>query len=383
MKYFQCILVCLFIGMQGELRAQELDQDVVSLKGTCEKLIENPRDKESLQYLLAYAKNTNGIDRLRSRCMAGYALSALFVGNTNLYVRARTSHARTYPSDKHLLKVDPKSCYVPCKVCDGNGFVKIVCPVCQGKKEVPCPVCKGKGVRMSKKTLKGTKTVGKFTCATCDGSGKIKCNRCNGSGKIAIKCKACKGKPYTFKTPLKVQDDFALILRGIVKWIDNEEMFFSAYQETKQISDLEERIASYKKLISSYRYRDEIKELEQQLASDIEKQQKQKKIENELKLKEKREVQGLFNLKESKTPAAAATTIREYLESHPESDSKIELQTIVDALDAKVQRKQHNRRMLYVLAGVLVLLFGLSCMNFSRRKSEVVKRRPRFPNEKG
>lgn len=97
-------------GAVQENPVEGLDPELSSLNKTCQVLIENPRDKEALQELLAYAKNTNGIDRLRSRAMAAYALSGLINGNTNLYVRARQSHARTYPDDKHLLRVNLSDC---------------------------------------------------------------------------------------------------------------------------------------------------------------------------------------------------------------------------------------------------------------------------------
>ncbi len=375
-------IICCSVFSVRSLRAEALDQSVLVLRSSCERLMDDPGDKDAIKTLFAYARNTNGVDRLRSRCMAGVALSALFTGNTNLYIRARNSHARNYPEDMHLLRINLKNCLISCKECKGKGYITKKCPVCQGKGIAVCPVCKGKGVRMKKLTLKGSKSVGKFPCGVCNETGKVACKRCGGSGEIKVKCKACKGKPFTFKISSQVHEDFGLIVRGIVKWVNNEEVFHKKYQVVKQLDDIGKRIAEYRKLIRTYSYRDEVVELENLLAADVKMLKEQNRIAREKESIAKQEVRSLLKLKDSETPFVAAAAIREYLVLHPDCKSKVELQTLVVQLEAKDKKKRRQRYMIYVLCGTFIFLFGLSCIHITHYKYDIFSIRSKLPGEK-
>ena len=378
---FVCIAVfCLF--STSNLYGSALDQDTLVLRSSCETLMDAPSDKAALKSLLAYAKNTNGIDRLRSRCMAGVALSSLFIGNTNFYVRARNSHARTYPEDMHLLRVDLNSCLVACKECKGLGYSIDKCPACLGKGIEKCSICKGSGTRMKKQALRGTRSLGKFKCEACSGTGNVKCRRCGGTGEIKLKCKTCKGKPYTFKTSPQVHEDFGLIVRGIVKWINNEEVFLQKYQAARKLEDINKRIAAFKKLTRTYSYRDEAVEIENLLAADIKILQEQTRVAREKESVAKQEVRSLMTLKESDTPFEAAAAIREYLASHPDCKSKVELQTLAVQLEAKGTKARRKRRIIYSLCGAFIFLFGLSCINITHYKYDIFSSRAKLPGEK-
>lgn len=365
-----CIAGCVAFSSQ-ELCAQELDPEVIQLREACQSLADNPNDKDSLKSLVDYAKNTNGIDRLRSRCMVAVALSSLFTGDTNLYFRARSSHARAYPEDKHLLRIDLKQCLVYCEECGGSGHTVSVCPACEGNKKVICPLCKGRRV------------VKKGKCKRCNGAGRIVCRRCDGSGEIKVKCAACKGKPVTFKASRQVNEDFGLTLRGMVKWINKEEVFHRKFLAAKQIKDDQERIAAYQQLIESYSYRPEIKDARALLSVDTQKiKERRKALERTRREAEDQEIKVLLGLRDSETPAAAAAVVNEYLDEHPDSGRVLELRALARELEDKAEKQIRRRRMFYIVGGVLVVLFGLSCINITHNRYNVFNSRARNTKEK-
>ncbi|MDA3924151.1 MAG: hypothetical protein PF904_05580 [Kiritimatiellae bacterium] len=375
-------ILCCSVFSARNLYAQALDASSVELRNSCERLIDDSRDGDSLKALMTYAQNTNGIDHLRSLSTVGGGLAALFSGNTNLYIRARNWHARHYPEDMHLLSVNLEKCQDTCRNCRGKGFVIIKCPDCQGKGMKTCRSCKGKGVRMVPIPMKGTKSIKNFPCNRCKGTGEIKCRRCGGGGRINVECKVCKGKPSTFKTPDQVYNDFDLIVREIVEWINNEEVFQEKFNTVKQLDDIERRIAEYKKLIRTYSDRDEVVELENLLAADVKIKKEQDDIENEQDDIENDEVRSLLKLKDSETPVVAATTIREYLASNPDCKSKVKLQTLAVQLVAKGKKKRRQRQMIYFLCGIFIFLFGLSCINITHYKYDIFNSRSKLPGEK-
>ncbi len=342
-----------------------VDAGLIALRQSCDTLAANPRDQEALAALLAYARNTNGIDRLRSRSMAAYALTGLMQADTNLYVTARDAHARAYPADKHLLRITPQECYVACAHCAGEGFVMGPCPVCKGDNR--CPECKGKGVVPEHQTLKGSRNPARgVKCAACSGSGRVLCRRCGGKNLVPLRCPECKGNPLAFKTPPRVVEDFSLLVQGVSKWIANEEMFFSQLDAAKNMADPAKRIAALKSLIAAYGYRAEKAEMERLLTADEaalkERIERQKQEESS----RERALTALRTLKESADPAAAAATIRKYLAENPESENRIELQGMIHALEVRGGRKTQKRTYLYGIGAILALLFGLSCFRFRR-----------------
>lgn len=336
--------------------------DLPALRKTCEQLAEQPRDEAALAALLAYAKNTNNVDRLRSRAMAGYALSSLFTGNTNLYTSARNSHARAYPDDTHLLRIDLKTCYVSCKECQGRGSIASICPACEGNDK--CKACNGTGERLQRKNLKGSRDTG-IKCSVCGGTGQLVCQRCRGTGQLVSTCPTCKGMPEKFVTPTKVHDDFTLIMKGITKWINNEEVFSQSFQAAKAKASGTERVTALKELLANYSYREEKGEIEKLLAAELDVIQGQTKDMRELREREQREIALLRGLKGSPNVAASITTMNEYLEEHPDSEYRLELQSIVNHMRAELQRQNIKRRNLYVVGGIILLLFAASCIHIN------------------
>ncbi len=365
LSFFLCWISSVFLMLTlGAQPAEQLsvDPELRNLRQSCERLAATPGDEEALTALLEYAKNTNGIDRLRSRAMAGYALSSLFKGDTNLYVRARQSHARAYPDDQHLLRIDLKTCYVNCTECQGMGYITAVCPVCAGGNQ--CKACNGKGVRLQRKNLKGSHDAG-IKCDVCGGSGRLPCNRCNGSGQIARRCQKCQGNPESFVTPAKVYDDFSLIVKGITKWISNEDVYYQHYQAAKSQVNIDARVAAFQELLATYSYREDKGEVEQLLAADLEVLKEQTKGEKELQEQERRAITLLRSLKDSPHPAAAIATLNEYLESHPESEHRLELQNLVNNMSAELHRQNIKRRNLYIFGGIILLIFAVSCVHIN------------------
>ncbi len=337
----------------------ELVPELVTLREKCDVLAENPRDKVALSNLLAYARNTNGIERLRSRAMAAYALTALMNGNTNLYVRSRASHAAKYPAERHLLRVEPAECFLACEECRGEGFIMGVCPLCKG--ESKCPRCNGKGVLPMPKKLKGSRRANQgVKCPVCGGSGRVVCKRCGGKGVAPIRCPKCKGKPYSFKTPQRVIDDFALLVTGISKWISNEEVFFNRLRDAQSERDPVQRAEALKALLAAYGYRPEmrkIRELLEASRADLTKVKTEKR-ENELQIK--RDMIELRDLTETRHPAAAIREIRDYLEANPETQYRPELEMLIDDLAERIASQRSRRRLLVTAIAALLLLLIVS-----------------------
>lgn len=344
---------------EGEAAAAS---DLSALRETCELLAEQPRDEKALAALLAYAKNTNGIDRLRSRAMAGYALSSLFKGDTNLYERARLSHARTYPNDSHLLRIDLKTCYVRCEECQGQGTITSICPVCEG--HTKCKACNGTGERLQRRNLKGSNDAG-VKCSVCGGTGRLPCERCQGTGQIVSPCAKCKGKPESFVTPPKVIDDFTLIVKGITKWINNEDVFLQHLQAAKNRAAGVEKVAALKELLANYSYREEKGEVEALLATEQAALQEQTKAARESLEREQREIVLLRGLKGSPNLAASIATLNEYLEKHPDSEHRLELQSMVNYMSEELQRQNIKRRNIYIFGGIIVLILAASCIHIN------------------
>ena len=358
-----CLLGCAeAIGQTNQV--SELSGELLTLREKCDILADDPRNESALEVLLEYAKNTNAVDRLRSRAMAAYALTGLMNGNTNLYVMARASHARLFPDEKHLLKIDANECFVACQNCKGDGFVMGACPVCQGDDK--CRKCNGRGVLMVPKTLKGTRKVSKGPqCPACGGSGRIVCRRCGGKNITKLRCSVCKGNPYTFKTPQKVIDDFALLVKGISKWISNEEIFVQQFNAAQSENDVSKRIQMMSSLLSAYSYRPEKTSMMEMIAADRAELAKRRAEKRDTEIQINREITALRALKkESRSPAAALKTISDYIEANPESEYRVELEAMRDDFAAQIVRKRDRRRLYWIGGGVLALLLGLSSLRF-------------------
>ncbi len=270
----------------GATLTQGLDADVIELKKACELLSETPQDKTAIKTLQDYAENTNGIDRLRSRCMVGYGLSTLFTGDTNGYLKVRESHAQSYPDDTHLFRVDLESFYAHSKTSDVNSV--------------------------------------------------------------------------EFKPPLKVIDEFTLVAKGMVKWISNEEVFYDRYAAAKDETNVVQRVAALRALLSNYSYRDDKDEIEKILAIDQASVKALSTIGKEQAAREKHELMVLLNLKGSGNPVAAMEQINDYLKEHPDSENRVELQSIMDGLTEELEAGEKRHRVFYMLGALLLVIFGLS-----------------------
>ena len=371
-KYLMPFLFAFLVVPVLNLRAditKNRESELLDLKKACVVLEKEPRDEEGLKELLVYAKSTNGIDRLRSRAMAAYALSALFSGNTNLYISVRQSHARAYPNDKHLLRADLDSCYVICQECDGQGFIKMKCPFCE--KAGKCKACKGTGKRLSKRN--GSKRV-VIKCPLCGGSGKTPCEKCKGTGFITRRCPKCRGNPVSFSATTKIYDDFALIVKGITKWINNEDIFYQLFEQAKNEKNMEKRVAALESLLATYSYREESTEVEKLLAVDRTVISKQEEKQKEQLAKQTRDLTMLRGLKNSDNQAAAIKTLNQYLEANPEAEHRLELQAMVNHMAEELKRKTIKRRSLYIFGGLFLLICAMSCIRINHYNYNVFSR---------
>jgi len=92
----------------------------------------------------------------------------------------------------------------------------------------------------------------------------------------------------------------------------------------------------------------------------------QARARNEIESKRTRELTTLKNLAAS--PKVACITIREYLENNPTSPDRLELQGLLKKCEEEVKISEKRERLIYIVAGVLVALFGVSCINIHSYK---------------
>jgi tetratricopeptide (TPR) repeat protein len=109
------------------------------------------------------------------------------------FIKISTPKAELYPQAKELQKTIDSSidaASVACTHCNGEGYLHIKCPVCEGKGETKCDVCKGKG-----KVLIGAAAGMRYgLCTSCMGDGIKTCSKCGGKKEITEVCPVCKGK---------------------------------------------------------------------------------------------------------------------------------------------------------------------------------------------
>jgi len=348
---------------------EHLSPELTALKSACQVLANKPQNEESLDVLFQYAKDTNSVDRLRSRAMAAFALATLFKGDTNLFFRAQESHALKYPDDKNLLRVDLRSCYSVCEACQGKGRDFTDCSRCKGKGV--CPTCRGKGFALARKNLHGTSETG-LRCSVCKGSGK--CPSCDGAGKEIRRCPECKGRPAPFEVSQEIYQDFVTIIKGMSKWIDNEEVFYQRYQQAKDEQDLKKRKFLLSALIDDYTYRPEITDVKLLLATILEELREQSQVESANAEKARQELAVLKNLQKTENLSGAIITLNDYLTANPDTENRLELESILNQLVDKLKSQKRRRTLYYSLGGIFLLLFGLSCIQINQYKYTIFTR---------
>jgi hypothetical protein len=337
------------------------------LKAVCSTLLTKPLDPESIPELINYACNTSGLQQVRSRAMAVYALVALANADSNLFVSAKNSHAAKFPSDKNLIRVRLSDSFLSCAECAGLGFrdTPIACSLCTGGGKCMDTDCdRGRWIITQPGYGGPKRTPSVLPCPKCKGSGV--CPKCHGQTSARTTCAACKGSGALFKRTPALFENYEELLRDMLAYLQTEEDFERAFHVATLIGDYDQRIAAFQKLIATFSRHPRIDDAVVLMNAAKEAVAKQASVRDEIEANRARELTTLKNLAAS--PKVACITIREYLEKNPTSPDRLELQGLLKKCEEEVKISEKREKLIYIVAGVLVALFGVSCINIHSYK---------------
>jgi len=389
----------------------------------CSTLSVTPADTTALQVLLDYSRSTSSIPQLKSRAMAAFTLAALVQGDTNLFVRAQNSHASNFPNDRDLVSIRLESCFVPCKTCRGYGRVDQTCMACTGTRK--CSICGGDG-RVLDKNMQGHRD-NSMACTQCRGTGicpvcaaipfctacggdgrlldkklhggpdnSIPCKQCGGTGvnpaarkgtdRFQKLCPACKGQRYFCTPPVTVLNDYRTILSEIRQILQDEAAIAMQIRQAKSEPVLEVRIRLLSQLLEKLHKRPEAGDLERLLLRDQQALDELKREQTAKTSQREQLLTTLRGLKTSDNPKAAVITLRDYLAVNQDSPDRIEVQAILNECLGKLEKQRKREKQLCWFGGILIVLFGLSCVHINYFKYTLLPsytsaaKRTRTPN---
>jgi hypothetical protein len=367
------LLVLLFFAIRL-FGAQAADQTPpallpqTQLKEACFRLVEKPLDPASLHVLLDYTRSTSGIPTLKSRAMAAYALSSLMNGETNLFERAQRSHAASFPADRALINVRLEACYRPCDTCGGAGYLEhdITCSQCKGAGK--CEKCKGTGRWQTESAVdtrisRVRKHASVMDCYKCAGSGT--CPDCNGLKVYRTKCELCLGAGCFFQRPRALSENLQTLLSVMITSIQSEESLLERIRQAKAETLIDLRIRSFEKLLRECGNRPELAEIERLLLADQVTVKRERENTAARAQQIEQDISVMRALRDSDNASAAIGTLKEYLSNNPGSPHQLEIQSIINECEVKLTKKREMTMYLRIGGGLLILLFGLSCIHIN------------------
>lgn len=282
-----------------------------NLYAACKTLSATPLDPAGLQALLDYSRSTSSIPNLKSQAMAAYTLAALAKGDTKLFLLAQKSHAASFPNDRSLVPVRLESCFVPCPACKGGSQSDKVCAVCRGQRSL-------------------------------------------------------------FRLPAKVVTDYRTLLDKIQQSIQDETAIRMQIRRAKSEPVLEVRLRLLAQVLEKIRNRPEAGEIEHLLLTDQQTFKNQQAEKAAKAAQREQELTTLRGLKTSDNPKAAVITLRDYLAANPDSPDRIEVQTLLNECLGKLEKQRKREKQIYWFGGILIVLFGLSCIHINYFKYTVL-----------
>lgn len=363
-------VTCLY-GVQETTHSPTNANPQARLGDACKTLLAEPLSQDGLQVLLDYSRSTSGIPQLKSRSMAVYALSALAKGDTNLFDRAQRSHAANFSADRGLVKVGLAACYRPCATCGGAGYIdrEVTCSTCKGAGK--CVSCNGTGKWQTESAIdtrvsRQRKQSSVMACAKCDGT--CRCPDCNGSTVSRHPCDTCKGVGSFFERPRALSENYQSLLSDMVAMIQGEESVAERIRQAMAETDINSRIRAFEKLLSEFHQRPEMHDIERLLLADknVLKEDEKKRCEKARQIGN--ELSALRALSFSENTKASIITLREYLALNPDSPHKLEIQGLLNTCIMRLENKRARTRWIYIIGGLLSVLFGLSCIHINYYK---------------
>ena len=343
--------ICLSASAQNVTEAR--------LQQACVSLQRSPLATADLQTLIDVSHNVTNSPSLRGRAMAAYSLALLMQGNTNAFERAKQTLTSTFPEAAALITARRDDAFAICDACRGSGTQMMPCPACVGSGK--CKACAGTGKKNS------------VACPACNGKGT--CAMCSGKSKIEAVCPTCKGARQVFKPNERIRTNFNTLLTNIVVLCQENVRFNEQLSRASRETDTAKRVDLLKSLFQEFPNRTDLglaKNLMEQ-AVNTQNTQAELHLKKQQLEKSNLEVEALLKLRDADSLDdlnSAIATLSAYLNNHPGTPSKMELQTLLEELVAARNRKVLTRRMIFGLIslfGVLVLFTSLKPLFFKKK----------------
>ncbi len=340
------LLPLLLIAARAEIR--EVEAPEARLIQACETLLKMPLSAPDLQMLANVSRDASANPEIRKRSMSAYALSLLLQGNTNSFMRAVKIQHSTFPDGQQpLIRVTENDYIAACGDCEGKGIKPATCPYCLGSGK--CRTCKGTGQVQSSAGAS-------VKCTACVTPGV--CRMCAGRKILDKPCPACNGTGRVFKLGARVRENYNELLSDIIYKCRKNAEFAAMFNAAANERDPNLRISMLHSLTNRFQHRDEVAEALGLLDTAMASQAHQAAIRQERETRERheREIIALRKFETAENIPNAISTLKTYLQDNPDTHAKLEIQLLIENLEARLARHRLTRRILTGLAILFSLL---------------------------
>jgi hypothetical protein len=330
-------------------------------------MLEKPFDRSGKAELSHYAVDTAADRSLRNLAMSVYALAALANQETNAFLRAKNRQAADFPERRNLILFDIRDCYSYCRTCNGAGIEEkaVRCPACQGSGKCTYKDCSnGHWIITSPGPGGPKRTVSTLPCPKCKGQSQSP--QCFGVETIKSTCPTCLGKGILFKCPADLTEHYKSLLREMLSLMRSEHEFDHRLQLVQTETNAEACLTLCNKFIFDFAGHPRVGEVRNIKAAIEAEQQRSSALEFALRERTTKNIETLARMAEA-NPQGAIATIQEYISSHRAELTEpdlLKLSGLKDGCAAKVEKEKKLLKTGYIAGGLLVVLLGLSCINF-------------------
>lgn len=156
-----------------------------------------------------------------------------------------------------------------------------------------------------------------------------------------------------------------VLLRDMLTRIDNLVMLRNRIDKTVADTNRVNRISAFQKIKADYPTYPEIDEVDQLLTND---QRAQKMHDDALaaqQIKWDSDLNDLKDYSESLDMESAIRKLRAYLAENPDCPHTLKIEILLSNCQAKLNSSRLQRKLLYTLGALLLVLFGLSCIHIN------------------
>lgn len=337
------------------------------LQQACVALQQAPLRVGGLQVLAEAARATEIDPDFKGWAMEASALSLLMQGDTNMFERAVQMRRQALPDRPLLITVGPEDYTEPCKTCGATGEKAVACPSCMGTGT--CKACGGTGKRVAADGVSAR-------CPACTRAGV--CAMCAGAKTLDRPCPACKGAKRVFALGEAVRENYNAVLAAIIARCQENTAFAELSKQAERERDVDVRIGLLQSVTNRFERRTDLAPTLALLDEALAKRELRQKAKAEQEARERaeRDVEALRNLAQTGETDRAAAALRAYLEAHPETVARQELEGLLGELTAKQQRRKLMRRVLTATGAVAGGLLAVLCLQPLLRRKVVAASGP-------